>query len=73
MIARSLVARLAALCLLAAAALGAGGCTHAGGKVPVDSPVYQFQPADPDDYADDTDSDDDDSDDAADDGADSAE
>ena len=52
--------RTLALCLLAGAMVhGLAGCTHAGGKPPVDSPIYAFQPADPDDYADDTDADDD--------------
>ncbi len=49
-----LLARSVALCLLAAAGLhGLAGCTHAGGKVPVDAPVYAFQPVDPDEYSDD--------------------
>ena len=61
LLARS-VARPVALSLLASAALaGLGslsGCTHAGGAPPVDSPIYAFQPADPDDYSTDADSDD---------------
>jgi hypothetical protein len=64
--------RTLALCLLAGAMVhGLAGCSHAGGRPPVDSPIYAFQPADPDDYTDDTDADDDsDSDtDSSDDGA----
>ena len=70
-----LLARSVALCLLAAAAVaGLGGCTHASGAPPVDSPVYQFQPVDPDDYADDTDDDEADDDaDSGDDATDDAE
>jgi hypothetical protein len=56
--ARHLV-RFVALCLLAGAMVhGLAGCTNPGGRPPVDSPIYAFQPADPDDYSDDADSDD---------------
>ena len=67
--ARFLVRTLAVCLLAASAAGGLAGCTHAGGKVPADSPVYAFQPADPDDFAGDSDADDDD-DSSDDDGAD---
>ena len=57
-----ILARSVALCLLACAAVsglgGLSGCTHAGGRAPVDSPIYQFQPADPDDFSDNTNADD---------------
>jgi hypothetical protein len=46
--------RLLALGLLAAATATVAGCgASAGGRPPVDSPIYAFQPADPDDFADD--------------------
>ena len=62
------LARSLALCLLASAAVaGLGACSHAGGKPPVDSPIYQFQPADPDDFSNATDDSDDDTDDTSDD------
>ncbi len=57
--------RALALCLLAAA-LGAGCSANPGGKVPVASPIYAFQPVDPDEYAAEEE-DDDAADDAADD------
>ena len=60
-LARSL-GRALALALAAGSLVhGLAGCTHAGGKPPVDSPIYAFQPADPDDFAGDDDSDTDDS------------
>jgi hypothetical protein len=72
--ARLLVRSLATILLAGAMVHGLAGCTHAGGKVPVDSPVYAFQPADPDDFAnDDGDDDDDDGGDSADDGGDADE
>ena len=57
---RARLARFVALCLLAGAAVaGLGACSHAGGRPPVDSPIYAFQPVDPDEYSQDTDDDDD--------------
>ena len=56
-----LLARSVVSCLLALVAIGGvGGCSAgAGGRPPVDSPVYAFQPVDPDEYAaDDEDADD---------------
>ncbi len=56
-----LLARSVVSCLLALVAIaGVGGCSAgAGGRPPVDSPVYAFQPVDPDEYAaDDEDADD---------------
>jgi hypothetical protein len=44
------------------AAAGLGACTKPGGRPPVDSPVYAFQPADPDEFADPDAEDDDDGD-----------
>ena len=56
------VRQLVVLGLLAGAAVsGLGACSHAGGRPPVDSPIYAFQPVDPDEYNQDTDDDDDDS------------
>ena len=59
--ARRALVRSLALCLLAAAGLaGLGGCgASAGGRPPVDSPIYAFQPVDPDEYAEETDDEDD--------------
>ena len=42
--------RLLALALLAASVTVAGCGASAGGRPPVDSPIYSFQPADPDDF-----------------------
>ena len=71
--ARSLVRSLALLLLAGALTHGLAGCTNPGGRPPVDSPIYAFQPVDPDDYADEDADDSDAADDAdADDGGDDA-